>query len=164
MKEITGNLWDFHGYHNTVICLTTNGTVKANGEGVMGRGNALEATQRFPGIAAKLGDRLMHRGNHVEWLFVGVLMFPVKHQWFERADLELIARSVQELQRFIEANPRLIWILPRPGVGNGKLDWKDVKPLLEKLPDSVYVITFEKQEASNGSNKENSDTDGLATG
>jgi len=32
--------------------------------------------------------------------------------------------------------------LPRPGCGAGELEWKDVKPLLEVLPDKYFVCTF----------------------
>jgi len=34
-------------------------------------------------------------------------------------------------------------VLPRPGCGNGQLDWSDVHPVIAPiLPDSVHVITY----------------------
>jgi len=32
--------------------------------------------------------------------------------------------------------------LPRPGCGNGHRTWEEVKPLLDGLPDNVWVITW----------------------
>jgi len=48
MKEIFGNL--FKCVKAEAICITTNGYVKKNGGVVMGRGCALEATKRWPGV------------------------------------------------------------------------------------------------------------------
>lgn len=33
-------------------------------------------------------------------------------------------------------------VLPRPGCGNGRLVWADVKPVLAGLPDEVLIITW----------------------
>lgn len=81
MREITGNLFDHIGTAN-IICITTNGFVKANGKCVMGRGCAKEATRRWPGIAKILGDRIKDRGNTVHGLIRDdatiIASFPVK--------------------------------------------------------------------------------------
>ncbi len=141
MKEIFGNLWDFDG----ILCITTNGTLRKDGACVMGRGVAYQATQRFPGIAQYLGSRVKHEGNHVHLLYSGKLIsFPVKHNWWEKADLELIAQSVWELTALIGAleHPEQVVTvyLPRPGCGNGGLSWTEVKPLVEVLPDNIFLV------------------------
>lgn len=148
MKEITGELWDYFGRPYTVVLVTTNGTVKKNGEAVMGRGCAFEAKRKFPAAAAYLGDHIRRFGNRVSdlgaMLGLGALSlwtFPVKHNWYEPADLELIQTSAQTLRKYAEETPEFTWILPRPGCGNGRLTWEQVKPGIEFLPDNVWMIS-----------------------
>lgn len=144
MKEIRGNLWAYFDREH-IIAITTNGTIKANGSGVMGRGCAAEAKTRIHGIEKVLGTRLREHGNGVVELneMPTVISFPVKHQWWEKADLELIQRSAAELVEFMmyEATGRPV-ILPRPGCGNGGRTWAEVKPLVSFLPDKVWVISY----------------------
>lgn len=140
MLEAKGNLW---GLPADVVCITTNGYVSKNGRAVMGRGCALEAKQMFPGIDWELGRLIKLNGNHVQPLIVGqvpvIYAFPVKHNWWEKADLQLIKRSCIEL---MDAIPFRKVLLPRPGCGNGKLDWVDVKPLISRwLGDNVTVVS-----------------------
>ena len=40
MNEITGNILNYIGKPKTLVCITTNGFVKNNGEAVMGAGCA----------------------------------------------------------------------------------------------------------------------------
>jgi hypothetical protein len=140
LREIKGNLWKFFGQNHNVVLITTNGMVKKNGEAVMGRGCAFQATQLFPGIAKVLGHSLQNFGNHVALLRSGLWSFPVKHNWYEEADLKLIAQSTEELRGAIE--PTKNYYLPRPGCGNGKLKWEDVKPIVSSLPDNVFIVDF----------------------
>ena len=140
MKEIVGNLWDYYDMDH-VLCITTNGFVKANGECVMGRGCAKEATERVPGIAKRLGALINRRGNLVHWLNTGIVSFPVKHVWWEKGDKALIISSAEQLAREAD-NLRQKWfVLPRPGCGNGGLKWAEVKEWISFLPDNVHVIS-----------------------
>ena len=81
MQEITGNLFDYINKVD-IICITTNGFVKANGECVMGKGCAKEATRRWPGIAKILGSKLQEGTNIVHRLIQEentiIASFPVK--------------------------------------------------------------------------------------
>lgn len=140
MKEIKGELWD---YLDHVVCITTNGFVKKNGEAVMGRGCALEATKLIPGIAAKLGTKIRECGNVVQWLGTNLITFPVKHNWWEEADLNLIRRSALDLSVIATNFSSRNFVLPRPGCGNGRRDWPTVKRVLDEvgLPDNVWVIS-----------------------
>ena len=152
MIEVKGNLWT---YPADVRVITTNGTVKKNGECVMGRGCAKEAAQRMKEVPKILGNLLRAHGNHCHILFRGnplclnavLVSFPVKHAWYERADLALIEQSAKELanladdQGWIDGWGKIV--LPRPGCGNGGLKWEDVRPVLEPiLDDRFHVITF----------------------
>lgn len=145
MKEVTGDLWT---YPADVRVITTNGTVKRNGEAVMGRGCAAEAKQRWPKLPRELGRLIRSDGNHVhvlvtpESLPFRLASFPVKHSWYEKADLDLIERSAEELLD-IASNLGNVFVLPRPGCGNGKLSWGDVRPVLEEmLDDRFHIITW----------------------
>jgi len=141
MKVVTGDIWD---YPADVICITTNGTIKKNGEAVMGRGVALQAVQRFPGVAKDLGENLQRWGNFPHILKSELVTFPVKHHWHERASLDLIKESAVQFAVHVKCFPELIFVLPRPGCGNGGLRWEEVEPVISSLlPDNVHVIDRE---------------------
>ena len=142
MREVFGDIWE---YPADYICITTNGGVRKDGAAVMGRGVALQAKQRFPGIEFILGRSILEYGNIFRMLTVeekGLFIFPVKYHWRERADLTLIEKSTTDLRRAAELRPGRTFVLPRPGCGNGRLLWEQVKPVLERvgLPDNVHVI------------------------
>ena len=150
MKEVTGNLWT---YPADVRVITTNGTVKKNGECVMGRGCALEAKKRYAGIALTLGALLASRGNvpmclRSDHKDAPLWSFPVKHQWYQRADINLIEQSAillcDALDHHYPNDEGHVIVLPRPGCGNGGLNWNDVRKVLEPiLDDRFHVITFD---------------------
>ncbi len=141
--EVTGNLWTYPADWRVI---TTNGFVKKNGECVMGRGCAQEAAKKWPWLPKELGGRISSFGNNM-YTFdeINLISFPVKHNWYEKADLDLIRRSVGELQFLLDpetpARVKGDVVIPRPGCGNGQLKWEDVRPLLTDLPDNVKVIT-----------------------
>lgn len=141
MLETTGNLWTTSADWRVI---TTNGDVKTNGACVMGRGCALEARERFPGIDHVLGRMITGLGNHVHILKAGLLSFPVKHHWRDPADVNLIRQSAIELLDLHNSGQiggRVL--LPRPGCGNGGLNWTEVKPVLEAILDNRFnIITF----------------------
>lgn len=150
MKEANADLWTYPGADIRVI--TTNGTIKANGEAVMGRGVALQAKERIPGIAKVLGRKLLDRGNKVnvlierpeDWTFLW--SFPVKHRFNEMADLALIRTSAEQIidladlwQSHYTTVP--VIALPRPGCNNGRRDWEtEVKPIVRDLLDDRFVV------------------------
>ena len=145
MKEIRGNIWDFHKKGHWIV-ITTNGTVKSNGEAVMGRGVALQAKQRFPKLPGQLGKFLREFVNTVHpFPQYRLITFPVKHNWNETADPALIEESCQRLLGWFSYDTGLDHFVKevymvRPGCGNGGLDWKDVKPVLEKYLDDRFIV------------------------
>jgi len=143
MKEIIGDIWDYHEKGHWIV-ITTNGNVKTNGEAVMGKGIALQAKQRYPELPRELGEQIRESGNclHCDSKR-GLLLFPTKHDWWEKSDLKLIETSTMELvdlfDNLISDYPTPIYLV-RPGCSNGQLDWKDVKPLLETYLDDRFVV------------------------
>jgi hypothetical protein len=146
MINIQGELWNGIGKVD-VICITTNGFVKANGECVMGRGCAKEATLRYPDIQIILGDQIKAKGNHCFYLCeehgTKIYSFPVKHNWWEEADIDLIRRSANEIVKIADQMDWKTVLIPRPGCGNGRLKYSDVEPVLaEILDDRFFVVTY----------------------
>lgn len=128
-------------------CVTTNGTITARGRGVMGRGVAKQAAQKYQHLPLYLGRYLRAHGNHVGVLIEesvqhpALVVFPVKHEWSDRADLDLIARSATELMALIEARGWETVLLPRPGCGNGQRTWEEVREVIELVLDwRVWVV------------------------
>ncbi len=147
MREVTGDLWIIKADAKVI---PTNGIMRRDGAAVMGRGVALQAKQRYPKIEFALGTLLKNLGNHVYYFYceTDFLSFPVKHHWKTTADLNLIERSCQELVTRVNAQHQWKRIaLPRVGCGNGGLDWKDVKPILEKYLDDRFIVVKWKEEA-----------------
>lgn len=156
MKEIKGNIFDITDAD--AICVTTNGVVKANGELAMGKGIAKQFAKKWDNLAKELGDAVAKYGNHVlanrAWIVspekletmpaYHIVSFPTKEHFKDPSPLWLIERSAKEL--VILANNRNLKkiVLPRPGVGKGKLKWEDVKAVIEPiLDDRFFVITPE---------------------
>ena len=147
MLEVKGNLWT---YPAKSIAITTNGFIKRTGEAVMGRGCALEAKKKYAALPGIIGEHIVKFGNHVFDLGTAagnkgwsLFTFPVKHNWWEKADITLIARSANELLNIIDDIYGDKWsvVIPRPGCGNGKLDWEtEVKPVLSGIFDDRFIV------------------------
>ena len=66
--------------------------------------------------------------------------------WACVADIELIKESAIQLAALTHDSSWTHVVLPRPGCGAGELDWKDIKPILDKiLDDRFYAITFPRR-------------------
>ena len=153
MKEVFGEAFDLlrsDAYDS--LCILTNGFVKANGEGVMGRGIAKKVCSYIPHMPRILGNKLQMHGNHVQELMTTskgnmLIMFPTKDYWYNSSDPKIILQSCKELNAFIEEKGLQSVLLPRPGCGNGGLDWEDVKLLIEDvISDKVSIVTYSKME------------------
>ena len=126
--------------------VTTNAFVKTNGELVMGRGAAYQATKRIPFIAKRCAESIDHgmvygfqvvypAGVHQP----GFGIFQVKRYWMDDASLMLIKKSAGMLERYARMSPGLKIRLNFPGIGNGKLSRSDVEPLLTDLAKVVTI-------------------------
>jgi len=143
MREVKGNLFD---QKVDVVCVTTNGSLKADGRAVMGAGCAKQAAEMFPELPLILGTKLQTFGNYLHYLKYyedrgyTICSFPVKHFWQDQqADLKLIEASCKDL---VESTmPDVKVALVRPGCGVGRRDWEtEVKPLLSKYLDDRFIV------------------------
>ena len=131
-----------------IYLVTTNSYIRKDGALVMGRGAAKQLATMFPRLPYLLGNRITHLGEYN----VGVLTqinepklslgaFQVKFNFADAADLDLITRSRDELHQLACEDGRVFHV-NFPGIGNGRLAFDDVLPIMETLPDNVCVWTF----------------------
>lgn len=146
MREIEADLWVLTG---DARCITTNGSIKTGDKGVMGRGVARQAAVLYPGAEAALGRYLTANGNHTGVIFeaddvvtIPLVALPTKHFWFEKADAQLIKRSLAELIALTDARNWHTVLLPRPGCGKstGGLLWEFMRPLCAKRLDDRFLV------------------------
>lgn len=130
---------------NTVNCV-----------GVMGKGIALQFKNKWPAnfaayhAACKAGQvrpgRMMvfDAGAYAQPHFI--INFPTKDHWRGNSQLSFIQDGLKDLVAQVRALGIRSLAMPPLGCGNGGLDWRDVKPLIEAavadLPD-VEVRLFE---------------------
>lgn len=140
MIELKGNIWDYYG--KATLCIPTNKIVnKITGALVMGKGLALECKQRFPSIEIDWGREVLYKGGKVCYYPSDkLIMFPTKNDYKKPSTLEILKKSLYELDELIDSYDIRDIIMPRIGCGNGGLDWeKTVKPFLLKWPKSSNI-------------------------
>jgi hypothetical protein len=140
-KIIKKDIWEFYDGGSTIV-VTTNGSICKDDRAVMGKGIAKEVKSRYPVFPYLLGNRLKEYGNHV-FYFVDydIITFPVKHEWHQQADIELINRSGQELMflfTMLEFKRGEVYSV-LPGCGNGSLGWEAVSVSLDCVIDPNRV-------------------------
>lgn len=138
MIESTGDIWEYAG--RDIIAITTNGSLTRDGRIVPGSGVTLQATIRYPWLAAKLGSCVREYGSHVFELGSGIVSFPVEETAWSLPDLRIISRSAEELRLLADSAGWQHIIVPRPGCGGGGLLWKEVRPLLESWFDCRFTV------------------------
>lgn len=163
MKEAHGNMLEMDC---DALVVTTNGFTKVNGEAVMGRGIAKQIADLIPEIPKTLGKMLKLYGNNVVLLTtnpIPIVSFPVKPvavknngtnvvshcktaigTWtagfLAKADIQIIEKSLIQLVELANSKPEWkIILIPRVGCGAGELDYKDIKPLMEKYLDDRFI-------------------------
>jgi len=123
---------------------TGNPIVTREGKLVMGRGAAKEVRNSYSGVDYAFGQILTQKPDaNLTWVslrenqFLG--WFRVKDHWQEPAKIELIQASAEELTKAALAKKTYHFHMNFPGIGSGKLEYKDVLPVLQTLPDNVYL-------------------------
>jgi hypothetical protein len=152
MQVIKGNLWDELGRADYIF-VTTNSVLNRYGDLVMGKGAAQQAKLLAPMMPEDLG-RLMrdlnvvgekygilnsnqivvHRGKETR-----LCAFQTKYNWKCPSDLELIRWSTMMLSTQARTFDTKRFALNFPGIGEGGLPEDVVLPIIEALPDNVYV-------------------------
>ena len=144
MNIIKGNIIDFIG-KTDIVCVTTNGIVKSNGELVMGGGCAKTFKELYPQIPQILGTKVRKDGNLCYTCGQSnntyIVSFPTKHHFKENSDLSLIKKSAHRLVKIADFyNAKSIHI-PSPGTGLGNLNRAEVyKELSSILDDRFYIV------------------------
>jgi len=123
--------------------------------GVMGAGLAKQFAKRYPTLvqpyktACEFGGVAIgaERNRLFDFYVEGkcIVCFPTKQHWHDNSTLLIIEKSLITLRGWLldEHEWQTSVALPPIGCGLGGLDWKNVKPLVEKhlgdLPNMVYV-------------------------
>ena len=120
-----------------------------NTAGAMGKGIAKNFKLLFPDMFKEY-QRLCEAGDLTVgrlWLFrtpnKWILNFPTKEHWRQPSRIEYVEKGlIYFVQNYNKARINSI-AFPKLGCGNGELEWKDVKLLMEKhlkkLPIDVFV-------------------------
>jgi len=133
------------------ICVTTNSVVKRNGELVMGGGVAKQFALNYPTLPYKLGQKVKTYGNIPYLIKIKgdtIVSFPTKNNYQDPSDLDLIKTSAIKLASLATKFRWTNVALPAPGIGLGKLKWKEVQPILESILDDRFTILFYKKDKS----------------
>lgn len=133
MKFLQGNLLEAP----TEAVVNTVNTV-----GVMGKGIALMFKEAFPQNFHAYEDAVKREEVRVGHMFVTenrsfdgprwVINFPTKKHWRHPSKLEWIIEGLGDLRRVITEKHIRSVALPPLGCGNGGLDWREVRPEIEK--------------------------------
>lgn len=146
---MSGDMWT--GWETADLFLvTTNAQIDALGRLIMGAGSAKSAVDRWPTLPEKLGAILAHGQTNVlvpdyhllvskEWPQRKLGLLQTKRTFWEPSDLALVRASLGKLLIWMNHHPGKLVSLPYPGVGLGKLPKKEVRPLLERFPTSLFV-------------------------
>ena len=164
MNIIKTNIVDLHKA-SKIVCVTTNGFIKKNGQGVLGRGNALAMATVYPQLPSNLAAHIKQNGHIVGAIGKRIISFPVKPVsgnydqvldkvkymykpgqqipgYHCKADLKLIETSLNQLNEFIEKFNLEEVYLPIPGIKNGELKFKDVEHILEKGSEKIIYCSL----------------------
>jgi O-acetyl-ADP-ribose deacetylase (regulator of RNase III) len=146
IEHVTGNLLeaDAEALVNTV-----------NMVGVMGKGIALQFRQAYPDNynfyrkacehkEVRLGKMLIF-DRHLLTNPRYIINFPTKDHWRGNTKIEAVKSGLDDLIEVVKARGIRSIAIPPLGCGNGGLDWKKVRPLIEKafiaVPD-VKVLLY----------------------
>lgn len=147
----TGNMWFNYHMGFGLFLVTTNSYIKKNGELVMGRGAAKQLRDISPGIDSHFGKEIKESCGHLGIYGLKISpfypmsrfgLFQVKKHFKDKADLNLIKESCDQLIKWCNENKGENVDLNFPGIGNGGLSYENVYPVVNQLPDQVNIWTY----------------------
>ncbi|EAK0980532.1 Appr-1-p processing protein [Campylobacter lari] len=126
-------------------------TVNLNG--LMGKGIAYQFKKKFPLNYEAYVKACKNKEINIGKVFIfeengkTIINFPTKANWREKAKIEYIESGLKSLKNeIIQRNIKSIAIPPL-GCGNGGLNWKDVKSLIETylsdLSNNTSILIYE---------------------
>lgn len=136
-----------------------------NTVGVMGKGIAKSYKEKYPAMFHEykelcddgqftVGKLQLWRGSK-KW----VLNFPTKTTWKQPSKIEYIKLGLEKFVNTYEQFKIRSISFPLLGCGNGNLDWKDVKPIMEyylgRLPIDIYIHEVQVNEKFVPEHKDN---------
>jgi O-acetyl-ADP-ribose deacetylase (regulator of RNase III) len=143
----TGNLLDAA----TEALVNTVNTV-----GVMGKGVALMFKESYPENFRSYAEAVAAGEVQPGKMFVSerralhgpkwIINFPTKQHWRGKSRIEWIESGLDDLVRVVRDKGIRSIAIPPLGCGHGGLDWRDVRPLIEKklnVLDDVEVVVYE---------------------
>ena len=147
-----GSLFYLPQDEKEAAAITTHGVLRKNGYAVLGKGQALEAKQLFPGLEKRLGEYLFRYGNRAFYMGVhqlgehltSLITFPTKYHYRNDSSLDLITGSAHQVKAIADKFQLKKVYMPPVGCGLGKLDYeKQVRPILQKiLTDDRFVVAL----------------------
>lgn len=124
-----------------------------NTVGVMGKGLAHAFREKYPEMFKAYKNLCENNQFSVGQLWLWresnqwVLNFPTKKHWRYPSKLAYIEAGLAKFVANYESRGIREISFPRLGCGNGGLDWKEVRPLMERylgdLPIPIYIHDFE---------------------
>jgi hypothetical protein len=158
MREIADDIFDYAKRERPdAVCIPSNGYVRQDGGGVMGRGVAKQALDRWPEIGGLLGAALRANGNCTQVLCVkggiAIVAFPTKETYQTPSSIGRIRTSMRQLLALADERGWTSVVMPRPGCGNGQLAWVDRADnvrdaLLSMADDRVTIVDNESAEVA----------------
>ncbi len=119
-----------------------------NTEGVMGKGLALKFKKKYPEMYEEYRARCLDGEIHVGKLHFYrsenkiVINFPTKKEWRKPSQLEYVREGLKDFVSRYKDLKIMSVSFPLLGCSNGKLDWRDVKPIMEEFLEPLDITVY----------------------
>jgi O-acetyl-ADP-ribose deacetylase (regulator of RNase III) len=127
-----------------------------NTVGVMGKGIALMFKEAFPENFHDYAEACERKEVRVGRMFVTenqalegphwIINFPTKKHWRQPSKREWIIEGLKDLRRVIQEHNIRSIALPPLGSGNGGLDWRDVRPVIQSFLGDLEGVDIQVYE------------------
>lgn len=123
--------------------------ITVNLKGVMGKGVALEAKQRYPGVM-KNYQHCCHQGllriGMLMRYYIGkdkqLILFPTKKDWRNPSELAWVEDGLKKFSSSYKERGITSAVFPPLGAGNGGLDLDTVLDLMRHYLDPIDIPIF----------------------